>query len=266
MNTDISINKNKAQLFELLKPAQNSANIELFFKTSKSQEKFTNELLVRGIKPVGTPSEELLESIKKIQHDVGELLENEDRSISEWHKKQDFELAKIFHKYLKLPRYLVNDFDFWRWMNLYHFMPLTHWRWINDSKVANGMIKPATSAFARSLGKKNRRIDCLRYWYLGVRLFDSQKGYQYLDRLSKACQSKEAPFQDYINNIIDTDLLSVNDAVSKYLGRIMLTEERVFGTKDLIASFKRFNSFKNRVMINVTEQTLRDEICILRKK
>ena len=67
-------------------------------------------------------------------------------------------------------------------------------------------------------------------WVIAERLWDEHKGYYYLDKIAASAKVNNGPFQDFINNIIDNNLFSPNEMVTKLMGGLMLTEQKVFKT------------------------------------
>ena len=256
--------QSKADIKEILSPSYNSKNISRFITDSKNQKKFNERLELLGLEVKGALSEDLKESIQKTKMDI-EAIKNRHCELSnspELRGRLDFDIAKAVHSNLNFPRIVLNQFDFWRWLTLNHFIENVRWRWVRDPANMDKITPNAKTVFQRAFGERDRRIDCLRYWMIGERLYDSETKYAVLDSLSESAKRRKGPFQDFINNIIDTNLLSPNDNISKQFGLIMLTGEKTFSTTDLIASFKRYNASRNRLLVSATESDLKEEICI----
>jgi len=254
---------NKKELESVLSPKVNDSNIELFAICSKDQSKFTRRLEERGLEIVGDLSKELENYINKIHEEITILRKENSEFDSNLKSRQklDFELAMIIHSNLNFGRFQSINFEFWRWCTLNYFIEYVRWRWLNYPDDINKIRDNSFAVFRRAFGERDRRIDLLRYWLIGERLFDRSKKYYYLEKLSERAKTVDGPFQDYINNIIDNNLFSPNDMVSKTMAEIMLIENK-FPTQKLIGAFKRYHTYINRFFIEGEKETFKKEICI----
>jgi len=81
-----------------------------------------------------------------------------------------------------------------------------------------------------------------------------------LDKISEMAKNGGGGYQDFINYIINTDLFSPNNDVVKTMAEIMLINSR-YKAKEVIASFKRYNAFTNRFLIEADKEVFTKEIC-----
>lgn len=252
----------KKELTYILSPGPTSQkNTELFGTHSKSQTRFSLTLKERDLEISGDLPKHIIESL----HHLNEKLLQLKKEYPEFKRtkdkaKLDFDIAKIVHETLQLKRVSAVNYDFWRWVTLNHFIEHVRWRWVNDPDNIDKLFSNSKAIFQRAFGERDRRIDLLRYWFLGERLYDKNKGYYFLEKISEKSKSVEGPFQDFINYVIDTDLFSPNDQVIKIMAEIMLIES-CYKTPDFIGSFKRYNAFKNRFLIEADKDIFQKEIC-----
>jgi hypothetical protein len=253
----------KKELEEVLSPEKRENNITLWAINSKSQIKFNQKLNEIGLEVIGNLDKGLIDAIKQTIEEI-EVLKaqyNELSSNSSMVGKLDFDIAKIIHKNLNLSRINVINYGFWRWVNINYFIENVRWRWIKEPENINRIRQNAKAIFQRGFGERDKRIDILRYWFIGERLFDINKKYFYLEKLAEKAKEKNGPFQDYLNNIIDNDLLSPNDQLSKTMAQIMLIDS-VFKTQNLIGAFKRYHAYTNRFLIEADNEIFKKEICL----
>jgi hypothetical protein len=265
MNIDIGFKLEKSELAKSISPTENQVNIALFSHDALNQQKFSHQLKMRMIETEGEINSELLEKVEKINEEINSLLKKYEGDIksSRDKGKLDFDIAKIFHSNLNFSRSAILNYRFWRWLTLSYFIEKVVWRWISDPNDMNKIRKNAITVFQRGFGERDRRIDTLRYWVIAERLWDRNKQYYYLDKIAESAKKNEGPFQDFINNLIDNNLYSPNENVTKVMGSIMLTGEKLFKTKELIFSFKRYHSYTNRFLIEGNEDIFRKEICLI---
>lgn len=253
----------KKELEEVLSPEKREVNIELFAITSKDQSKFNKKLISMGLEEIGSKDDQLIDSVKKSLFQVELLMKTYHELIINPNSrvKLDFDIAKIIHKNLNLDRIHMINYGFWRWINLNYFIENVRWRWIKDPDNINKIFQNSKAVYQRGFGERDRRIDILRYWYIGERLYDNSKKYYYLDKLAEIAKENNGPFQDFLNNIIDNNLLSPNEQVSKTMGEIMLINS-IFKTQNLIAAFKRYHSYTNRFLVEADNEIFKKEICL----
>lgn len=249
-----------SQLFDLEDDIQKM----LFFKHSKDQKKFQIELNQHQIEKEG---KSLIEGVDKINQEfilIGEKYpdlfnskKGKDRG------RLDFDIAEIYHKNLKLPKRAINDYGLWRYLTLNYFIEHVYWRWRADNEEE--YAKTAKAIYDRSIAPGYpKRINALRYWIIGERLYDKKLGYHYLRKLAESARNNlEGGYQDYIQNLVDNKLLSPNEEVSKRLGQIMFKDGKPFKTKEVVGSFKRYNAFKLRDYKTASTEILKKEVCII---
>jgi hypothetical protein len=265
MNIDIGFKLEKSELAKSISPTDNQANIALFGHDALNQQKFLHQLKMRMIETEGEVNSELLEKVEKINEEINTLKKKYEINIksSRDKGKLDFDIAKIFHSNFNFNRSAMLNYRFWRWLTLSFFIENVVWRWISDPNDLNKIRKNAITVFQRGFGERDRRIDALRYWVIGERLWDNKKQYYYLDKIAESAKINEGPFQNFINNLIDNNLYSPNERVTKIMGQIMLTGDRLFKDKELVYSFKRYHSYTNRFLIEGDEDIFRKEICLV---
>lgn len=257
MNDLIYYKLNKKELQYALSPETNQKNIELFGTFSRSQEKFSKKLQERGLETTGSLPDDIVSGMLIINEQI-QVLKKKNKGLDK--VKLDFDIAKIVHKNLRLQRVTIIYYDFWRWLTLNTYIENVRWRWVDDPDNVNKIIPNAKAIFQRAFGDRDRRIDLLRYWVIAERLYDNNKGYYYLDKISEKAKTTSGPFQDFINNIIDNNLYSPNDCVTKTMAEIMLIDSH-FKTPQLIDSFKRYHAFTNRFLIEADKEIFQKEIC-----
>ncbi|MEO7924716.1 MAG: hypothetical protein ABIR30_13625 [Chitinophagaceae bacterium] len=202
-----------------------------------------------------------ISSIKKSLHLL--TIKNHDVPID----RMEFDYAIIFHKELKKVGYSKNHIDnhaMWRWMSLNHFLKEVLARRAQkliDRKDLGGAAK---SIFTHCFGEKTRDIFPRRYFLIGERLHDKEKGYALLEKLAEKSRfEKSGGFGNLINNIIETSLLSPNDFVSKIMAKILLTGGKPADDKQVAKAFVRYNGFKKRLLSSAVEQVFEQEVCLL---
>jgi len=219
---------------------------------------------VRCIESSNEISKELKSKIEIIKQDLKEL-KAKHHEISKNPKdraKLDFDVSRIFHENLRFPKAVLVNYDFWRWITMEFFIEDVVWRWTDDPSDINKLKGNSKTVFQRSFGERDRRIDTLRYWVIADRLYCQENGYKYLECIANLARTKKGPFQDFINNIIDNNLHSPNDSVVKTMAAITLNDYRMFSTKNLINSFKRYHVYKNRLLVDGELSIFEKEICL----
>ncbi len=144
------INKSNSDLIQLLSPEITASNQELFYRKSSNQTNFSKELRNKGITSVNEKdSTELEDCLEKIKKELSVLFKNN----SEIKKSRlDLDIAKIFHRNLALPRMAIIDYDFWRFITLFHFIELVKWRWEKDPTDPSNWNTNAKYICGRALG------------------------------------------------------------------------------------------------------------------
>ena len=271
-----ALNKNNSELIQLLSPDINAKNQELFYKISKNQKAFNDQLETKGIELLNKSYKELSDKLEKIKSEVSVLIKNEDIKKT----RLDFDIAKIFHENLKIPRSAIINYEFWRAITLFYFIELTKWRWEKNPDNSNNWYSNAKAIFGRALGlthrttnqnsdeikkytTRNKRIECYRYWWIADKLYDYHKGYYYIEKVAEKFKEKEGSIQDFLNLLEGNRLLSPNDRVSKILAEAILLSEVKFSEKDARDCFTRYNAYKNRLFMIAEPITIRKEICLL---
>lgn len=245
------INKREFYL-EQLNPENLTAELNF------SQDRFSKYLeTVKDLAEEGELSADEMAGIQRIKGQISEIRKQyklEDPS------KFDFDLAKIFHKNLKIDRYKLNDFGFWRWLSMNFFLEEIQWRWAKKYRETGEVLKAATAIHDHLVGKsKSHRIFPRRLYIVGLRLYDGS--YTLLDKISNNSKSNVmGGYGDFVNYLTDTKLISFNDNVAKTMGRLLLSDKKVKSKDVVIDSFKRYNGFKNRMMSEASEEIFRSEV------
>lgn len=270
-------NKTNQELVHLLSPDIGVFNQELFYRKSKNQETFNNELKNKGIEFKGENYPKLEEKLHIIQAELDELLK-EHKEIRK--TRLDFDIAKIFHQNLNIPRRAIIDYDFWRYITLFYFIELTKWRWEKNPDNPNNWNSNAKAIFGRTLGltlnkmkynqdksitysTRNLRINSYRYWWIANKLYDSDKGYYFVERIAEKFKNEEASVQDFLNHLEGNKLLSANDRVSKVMADAILLSGTKFSEQAARDCFMRYNAYSNRLFMDAEEKAIKKEICLL---
>lgn len=270
-------NKTNQELVRHLSPDITVLNQELFYGKSKNQQIFNNELKNRGIELHGEKYPELEERLHIIQDELKELLK-EHKDIKK--TKLDFDIAKIFHQNLNLPRRAIIDYDFWRFITLFYFIELAKWRWEKNPDNPNNWNSNAKAIFGRALGltlnkkrylqdkfithsPRNQRINSYRYWWIANKLFDPFKGYYYVEKIAEKSKNEEASIQDFLNHLEGNKLLSANDRISKIMADAILLSGTKFSEQAARNCFMRYNAYSNRLFMDAEEKVIKGEICLL---
>ncbi|MDF3078641.1 MAG: hypothetical protein K0S09_2530 [Sphingobacteriaceae bacterium] len=272
------VNKSNTDLIELLSPESNPTNQELFYKKSGNQQLFSSEIRRRGIERLGAGNLELDDCLLKIQDSI-QALKKEYANVKK--SKLDLDIAKIFHEHLPLPRAAVIDYDFWRYITLFHFIELVKWRWESPPENPANWYSNAKAICGRAIGitlnkkkfdeekiiqhtSRSQRIDSYRYWWIANRLYDPAKGYYYLEKISESLKGdKDAAIQDFLNQLEGNKLLSESDRISKLMAEAILLENRKFSQAEIRNCFSRYNAFSNRLFMVADKQLIQREICLV---
>jgi len=270
-------NKTNQELVVLLSPDIGVYNKQLFYKESKSQIKFNNELKKNNIELQQGNYTELDDSLNQINKELDDLLKKQ-KGIKK--TRLDFDIAKIFHKNLNIQRRAIIDYDFWRFITLFYFIELVKWRWERNPDNPNNWNWNARTIFGRALGltlntkkynedktitytTRNQRIDSYRYWWIANKLYDSDKGYYYLEKISDKFKKEEASVQDFLNLLEGYKLLSVNDRISKIMANTILLSGKKYSEKEARNCFMRYSAYCNRLFMEADENLIKREICLL---
>lgn len=272
------INKSNEELIQLLSPEITFSNQELFYRKSGDQGKFNKDLRSKGIGLINEDKyPELDECIENIQQEIDALLK---RSSDTKKSRLDLDIAKIFHKNLKIPKRVIIDYDFWRYITLFNFIELVKWRWESNPDDSSNWNANAKSICGRALGltlikkkydedktivytSRNQRIDSYRYWWVGNKLYDSNKGYYYLDKITEKFKREDASLQDFLNHLEGNKLLSENDRISKIMAESILLSDKKFSQAEMRNCFNRYNAFSSRLFMEAEEKMIKKEICLL---
>jgi hypothetical protein len=256
--------KNNNEFFlNTLHPAveQHTENVNAF--NIYTQDKFNKYLATLGADEVGDISNKEIEIIQKIKNDI-EQLRNANKSVDK--DRLEFDLAIIFHSNLKKlnwGRYLLDDYNMWRWLSMNNFLKEVLWRRGEDKKKKGLVVESAKATYDHLVGKRARDIFPRRYFLIGERLFDPEKGYTLAENLAKLSkESKAGGFGNLILNMIDTKLLSPNDHVSKMISQVLFTQGKLAEDKEVVRAFVRYNGFKRRLLNTASKDIFEQEICI----
>ena len=270
------INKNSLDLIQILSPEITDSNQDLFYRKSGSQDNFAKELRNKGIGPDNEKRyAELDDCLEKIQQELVVLFK---KNIEIKKSRLDLDVAKIFHQNLILPRMAIIDYEFWRYITLFHFIELVKRRWEKDSNNSSNWNTNAKAICGRALGitlnkkkydedktisytLRNQRIDCYRYWWVGNRLYDKTKGYYYIDKISEKFKTEDASLQDFLNHLEGSKLLSENDRISKIMAESILLSDKKFSEGEMRNCFNRYNAFSNRLFMEAEDKMFKKEIC-----
>lgn len=272
------INKSNQELIQLLSPEIIPANIELFHRISQNQATFNNVLRNKGIGPLSDKEyPELDDRLKKVENLLSKLYDDH-KNIKK--SKLDLDVAKIFHENLLLPRKAIIDYDFWRYITLFHFIEYVKCRWESNPQDSANWYSNAKAICGRAIGLtldkkkydehkiisynlRNQRIDSYRYWWIGNKLYDKNRGYYYLDKISDQYKNEDAAVQDFLNHLEGNRLLSENDRISKFLAESLFLSGKKFSEKDMRSCFNRYNAFSNRLLMEADNEMIKKEICLI---
>ena len=110
---------------------------------------------------------------------------------------------------------------------------------------------------------RNLRINSYRYWWIANKLYDSDKGYYYVERIAEKFKNEEASVQDFLNHLEGNKLLSANDRVSKVMADAILLSGAKFSEQAARDCFMRYNAYSNRLFMDAEEKAIKKEICLL---
>jgi hypothetical protein len=222
------------------------------------QAEFNKQLKILGFHEEGVVSDDFLESIEISKKQLKNAIENFKDSDR---RRIDFEFALILHQNLKIDRFHLSNWGFWRWLNMNYFLEETRWRY-DFKNSREGYFKYAKITFDHLVD--NTSIMVYRCWFLGERLIENESKYDLLQKLSeKAKTTRLGGFGTYILNLVDTRLISPEDNVSKIMGKLLFTGARLYDDKEVGKCFKKYNCYRNRLLSDAGEQIFREEICQL---
>ncbi|MBK6446025.1 MAG: hypothetical protein IPO39_04705 [Bacteroidetes bacterium] len=228
-----------------------------------TQDKFNTYLKKLGADEIGTVTEKEMSVIEKIKEQI-EKLKKENQNVDK--DRLEFDLAIIFHSNLKKlnwGRWLLDDYNMWRWLSMNYFLKEVLWRRGEEKKKKGLVAESAKATYDHLVGKRTRDIFPRRYFIIGERLFDSEKKYELLQKLSTLSkESRSGGFGNLISNMVDTKLLSPKDYVSKSFSEILFTEGKLADDKEVLRAFVRYNSYKKRLLNMANKDIYRNEICI----
>lgn len=272
------INKQNQDLIQLLSPEINIGNQDLFYRKSGSQDTFRKELKNRGIERLNKEYYSELEDCIAICWDEIKHLQKSSAGIKK--TRLDFDIAKIVHKNIDIPQRASINYEFWRYITLFHFIELVKWRWENNPQDPSKWYSNAKTICGRALGitlvkkrydedksieytVRNRRIDIYRYWWIGNRLYDPNKKYYYIEKISEKYKKEDASLQDFINHLEGNRLLSENNRISKIMAELILLSNKRFSEDEMRSCFNRYNAYCNRLFMDAEPKLIRREICLL---
>ena len=214
-----------------------------------TQDKFNTYLKKLGADEIGTVTEKEMSVIEKIKEQI-EKLKKENQNVDK--DRLEFDLA-----------WLLDDYNMWRWLSMNYFLKEVLWRRGEEKKKKGLVAESAKATYDHLVGKRTRDIFPRRYFIIGERLFDSEKKYELLQKLSTLSkESRSGGFGNLISNMVDTKLLSPKDYVSKSFSEILFTEGKLADDKEVLRAFVRYNSYKKRLLNMANKDIYRNEICI----
>ena len=182
-------------------------------------------------------------------------------------ERLEFDLAIIFHSNLKnihWGRYMLDEYNTWRWLSMNYFKDEAFWRRREDFKKRKMYLESAKATFTHCVGERSRDIFPRRYFIIGERLFDVEKKYQLMEKLAALSrESRTGGFGNLISNLVDTKLISPKDYISKSISELLFTEGKLADDKEVLRAFVRYNSFKKRLLNAANKDVLRKEICAI---
>ena len=152
--------------------------------------------------------------------------------------------------------------------SLNFFLKETFWRrseslYQRYEKGKGNIQDSAKATYDHLVGKRARDIFPRRYFFIGERLFDIEKKYELLQRLSTLSkESRSGGFGNLVLNMIDTKLLSPNDHVSKVISKVLFMQGKLAEDKEVVRAFTRYNGFKRRLLNTASKEIFETEICI----
>lgn len=257
------LNKSKEDVVLLLNPMEYKENQVLFWKYSEDQKRFNSGLNDKDLRIESNIYDELNDALSYTQEELV-TLRMKYPNVSK--TRLDFDIAKIFHKNISIPKSVINNYDFWRSVTLFYFIEIVRWRWQNDPSDHNNWASNAKKIFNRSVGVRNNRIDGYRYWLLGEKLYCNQKGYYYLDALSDLVKSEQnLSVQNFILWILENKLTSSNNKVTKMFSEILFLEKKRYSENYIEDCIKRFNAFNSRLFEISDLDLFKREVCLIQK-
>lgn len=271
------INKSNEELIQLLSPEITVSNQELFYKKSGQQNTFNKELNNKGIyrsNKMAYP--ELDDCLEKIQQELDILFK---QNIGIKKSRLDLDVAKIFHRNLKIAKMAIVDYDFWRYITLFYFIELVKRRWESYPEDPAHWNANAKAICGRALGltlnkkrydeskiisytTRNIRIDCYRYWFIGNKLFDLKKGYYLIDKISDKFKTQDGSLQQFFLELEGSRLLSHGDRIAKIMADAILLSNKRYTEPELEGCFRRYNAYSNRLFMEAEEKMIKKEICL----
>lgn len=228
-----------------------------------TQEKFNTYLKGLGADEIGTITDNELAVIEKIKEEIQEL-KKINQNINK--DRLEFDLAIIFHSNLKKlnwGKWLLDDYNMWRWVSMNFFLKEVFWRRGEEKKKKGLVVESAKATYDHLVGKRVRDIFPRRYFIIGERLFDNQKKYELLQKLSKLSkESNSGGFANLVLNLIDTKLISPNDHVAKTISEVLFFQGKIALDKEVVRAFTRYNGFKMRLLNMAPKEIFEKEICI----
>ena len=228
-----------------------------------SQKRFNSYIKKLGGEEIGEVSEKEIKVINQIKNEI-ENLKKDNPNVKP--ERLEFDLAIIFHSNLKKlnwGRYVLDDYNMWRWLSINFFLKEVFWRRGEEDYKKMFSEKSAKSTYDHLVGKRTRDIFPRRYFIIGERLFDSQQKYELLQKLAKLSkESSSGGFGNLVLNLIDTKLISPNDHASKTISEVLFTQGKLAVDKEVVRAFVRYNGFKKRLLNTAPKEIFEKEICI----
>jgi len=225
-----------------------------------SQDRFNNYLKKLGAEESGEITDKEIKVLDKIKEDIIQL-KSESKNVDK--DRLEFDLAIIFHSNLKRinwGRWLLDDYNMWRWLSLNYFLKEVLWRRGEEKKNKGLVVESAKATYDHIVGKRPRDIFPRRYFLIGERLFDKEKKYELAKKLAKLSkESKSGGFGNLVLNMIDTKLLSPNDHVSKIIAEVLFTQGKLAEDKEVVRAFVRYNGFKRRLLNTADKEVFEKE-------
>ena len=227
------------------------------------QKDFSAYLKKLGADETGDLTYNEEQTIEKIKMEIKQLI-SENKDIRR--DRLEFDLAIIFHKNLKkinFGRALLNDYNMWRWLSLSYFLKEVRWRRGEEKMKKGQVIEAAKATYDHLVGSRVRDIFPRRYFILGERLYDKEKGYDIIRKLSQnSKENNTGGFGNLILNLIDTKLISPNDYVSKTMSELLFFKEKLAEDKEVTRAFVRYNGFSRRLLNSAGKEIFQNEICV----
>lgn len=257
-------------LAQSLKPAEESENYEQTIRPYLpylNQNEFNKFLNNCGFEETGNISQMEIDIIKEIKEELKSInFKNQDVDVD----RLEFDYSVAFHRGLKKlgwGKYMLDDLGMWRYLSLNFFKEEVFNRRGKTLFEKGDHVKAAKATFDHLFGLRARDIFPRRYFIIGERLYDKNKGYFLLENLASiAKKNKGGGFGNLIANLIETRLLSPQDYVSKTMSKTLFLGGKLANDKEVAKSFARYNGFKTRLINDAHEDLFKNEICILSKR